>query len=158
MDAGNRYAGLWPRFLALFVDLLLFCAVFFPITRVVKGVWLMNPTNHRWNQGLFIFDPLCLVFLIAMGLYYILLEGLAGRTFGKWVVGLRVVNLAGGRPGLWRSTVRNLLRLIDSLPAFHILGVILILRSPERSRFGDRTAGTRVIHSRQGAPHPAQRM
>ena len=83
-----------------------------------------------------------------MGLYAVLLEGLAGRTPGKWAVGLRVVDLAGGRPGVWRSMVRNLLRAVDSLPAFQILGVILILRSPERVRFGDRVAGTRVVFAR----------
>jgi hypothetical protein len=44
--------------------------------------------------------------------------------------------------------VRNALRLVDSLPTLNILGVILILRSPERVRFGDRVAGTRVIQVR----------
>ncbi len=58
------------------------------------------------------------------------------------------MNLAGGLPGVRRSVVRNLLRAVDSLPAFQILGVILILRSPERARFGDRVAGTRVVFAR----------
>ena len=145
MNESRRFTGLWPRFIAQLVDLALFCAISFPVTRLVKGVWLMNPADHRWNRGLFIFDPLCLAFLVVMGLYYMLLEGLAGRTPGKWVAGLRVVNLAGGLPGVRRSVIRNLLRAVDSLPAFQILGVILILRSPERARFGDRVAGTRVV-------------
>jgi len=34
---------------------------------------------------------------------------------------------------------------VDSLPALNILGVVLIATSPERARFGDRVAGTRVI-------------
>ena len=61
-----QYAGLWERFLALLVDTLLFCACFFPITRLVKGVWLMSPNNHHWVRGWFISDPLCLIFLVIM--------------------------------------------------------------------------------------------
>jgi uncharacterized RDD family membrane protein YckC len=83
-----------------------------------------------------------------MVLYYVLMEGLFGGTLGKWVLGLRVVRTDGGRPGWWKGMVRNTLRLIDSLPAFNIQGVILILRSAERARFGDRIAGTRVIRVR----------
>jgi uncharacterized RDD family membrane protein YckC len=142
-----KYAGLMDRFWALLIDFLLFCACFFPATRMVKGVWLMSPEDHNWVRGWFISDPICLIFLIIMTLYMILLEGWLGFTLGKRLVGLRVIGKEGGRPGLWRSTVRNVLRLVDCLPTFNILGVILILRSSERARFGDRIAGTRVIRS-----------
>jgi uncharacterized RDD family membrane protein YckC len=64
------------------------------------------------------------------------------------MVGLRVVRTDGGRPGLLRGAWRNVLRLVDGLPAFNILGIVLILRSAERARFGDRVAGTRVIRVR----------
>jgi uncharacterized RDD family membrane protein YckC len=143
-----QYAGLAVRFAALAIDTLLFCAVFFPVTRIVKGVWIMRATDHRWAGGLFITDPLCLTFLALMVLYFVLLEGWVGATLGKWLLGLRVVRAEGGPPGLARSAVRNFLRLVDGLPAFSILGVVLILRSPERARFGDQVAGTRVIRSR----------
>jgi uncharacterized RDD family membrane protein YckC len=130
------------------IDTLLFCAVFFPVTRIVKGVWIMRVSDHRWVSGLFITDPLCLTFLALMVLYFIVLEGWFGATLGKWVMGLRVVDEDNEVPGLARSALRNMLRLVDGLPAFSVLGVILILRSPENARFGDRVAGTRVIRSR----------
>jgi uncharacterized RDD family membrane protein YckC len=145
---GVRFAGLWPRFLALFIDFLLFCAVFFPVTRLVKGVWIMSAADHLWNDGLFITDPLCLAFLGVMVLYFILLEGLVGATLGKKIVGLRVRGVGGGKPGLVKSLIRNILRIVDGLPALNILGVILIITSEERARFGDRIAGTRVEHVR----------
>jgi len=148
MKNESPYASLWERFLALLVDTLIFCAFFFPITRLVKGVWLMSPYDHRWTRGWFIFDPLCLVFLVIMALYFVLLEGLAGATLGKWLMGLRVVRIDGSRPGLFKSALRNALRVVDSLPTLHILGAILIARSAERARFGDRVAGTRVIRVR----------
>lgn len=108
----------------------------------------MSPSGHAWNYGWFVTDPLCLAFLAALVLYFILLEGLFDATLGKRLWGLRVANTDGGRPGIRRAAVRNLLRIVDALPAFNILGVILILRSPERARFGDRIAETRVVLKR----------
>ena len=145
MNAVPRPAGLWLRFLALTVDYLIFAAVFFPVTRVVKGVWLMGAGDHRWAGTVFITDPLCLGFLVLMLFYFVLLEGLAGATFGKRLVGLRIVSVDGRRPGLARALWRNLLRFVDGLPALNIVGIVLILTSPERARFGDRVAGTRVL-------------
>lgn len=148
MQELTRFAGLWPRFLALFIDLLFFCAIFFPVTQLVKGVWIMNAADHRWNSGLFITDPLCIAFLAIMILYFVFLEGLLGVTLGKWVFGLRVEGVGRGKPGLIRGFLRNVLRIVDGLPAFSILGIVLILTSGERARFGDRIARTRVIRLR----------
>ncbi len=147
-QAEGRYASLWPRFLALAVDGLIFCALFFPITRLVKGVWLMSPADHRWVSGWFITDPLCMTFLVVMILYFVLLEGWLGVTPGKAALGLRVIGAGGGVPGLKAGALRNFLRVVDSLPTLNVLGIILILRSEEHARFGDRIAGTRVVRSR----------
>lgn len=145
-----HYAGAMIRFLALVIDLLVFCVFFFPITKLVKGVWLMSPSDHRWANGWFITDPLCLIFLAVMAAYFVLLEAYAGATIGKWISGLRVIHAGGkGKPGLAKSFLRNIGRMIDSLPACNILGVILIVASPEKARFGDRVAGTRVVHLRR---------
>jgi len=149
MKSDVCYAGLGVRFAALFVDLLVFCAFFFLITRLVKGVWLMSPNDHRWNSGLFISDPICIVFFILMILYYVLLEGWFGLTLGKWALGMRVIAVDGGKPGVKKAALRNVLRAVDSLPVFNILDALLILRSPERTRVGDRWARTRVVHVRK---------
>ena len=143
--AAPRHAGLWIRGAALVIDGLLFCALFFPLTYLLKGVWLMAPADHRWASGWFVSDPLCLGFLVLIFAYFTLLEGLRGATLGKWLLGLRVIGVDGGTPGLGRGLVRNLLRLVDGLPALSILGVLLIVTSDQGARFGDRIAGTRVL-------------
>jgi len=144
-----KFAGLGPRFAALLIDMLVFCIVFFPITYLVKGKWIMSPTDHLWNRGLIVFDPLCLFFLCAMFLYAVILEGVFGRTIGKLIVGLNVIGPNGSRPGLLRGIIRNVLRIVDGLPFLNIVGIILIVRSEERARFGDRIAKTRVIIRRE---------
>ncbi len=144
----KKYAGLLDRFLALIIDFFIFCAIFFPITRIVKGVWIMSASDHRWGRGLFITDPLCIAFLVFMFLYFIFLEGLAGATLGKFIIGLRVIDANGKKPGLLKSLFRNILRLIDGLPTLNILGIILIIITKENTRFGDMIAKTRVVKVR----------
>ncbi|MDD5426442.1 MAG: RDD family protein [candidate division Zixibacteria bacterium] len=141
----KQYASLGQRFLALIIDFLLLSMVFFPITRIVKGVWIMSSEDHRWDYGWLVTDPLCMVYLIVIVIYFVVLEGVLGATAGKGLMHLRVIRREGGYPGLKRALVRNLLRIVDALPAFNILGVILILLSTEKARFGDRVAGTRVL-------------
>jgi uncharacterized RDD family membrane protein YckC len=128
------------------VDFLLFSMVFFPVTKAVKGVWVLSATDHRWDRGLFVTDPLCIAFLAVMLLYFACFEGLLGATCGKWAAGLQVIRVEGGKPGLRRSFIRNILRIVDGLPAFSVLGIVLVLASPEKARFGDLVAGTRVIY------------
>jgi uncharacterized RDD family membrane protein YckC len=142
-----RYGGLWIRGLALLLDFLLFSAVFFPITRLVKGVWLMGASDHRWVYGSFVTDPLCVAFLVVIIVYFVVLEGLAGATVGKMLVRVRIVGTDGKRITMTQSLVRNVLRVVDSLPALNLVGIVLILVSPEKARFGDRVAKTRVIRA-----------
>jgi len=152
IEAGRprEYAGLWLRFLALLLDVLVLSAVFFPVTRIVKGTWIMAATDHRWARGVFISDPLCLVFLVVMFLYFVLFEGLVGATLGKRLLRLRVVGAHGPHVGLPSALLRNILRVVDGLPALGILGAILIATSVERARFGDRVAETRVVRVQPG--------
>lgn len=140
-----QFAGLGWRLAALVIDGVALSAVFFPVTRIVKGVWLMQPSDHRWDYGWIVTDPLCLAFLGAIFLYFIVSEGLFGATLGKRITRLRVTGVNGEPISIRQSTIRNLLRIVDGLPALNILGVVLILRSPQRARFGDRVAGTRVV-------------
>jgi uncharacterized RDD family membrane protein YckC len=98
----------------------------------------MGPSQHLWG----ISDPICLVFLVIIFTYLIIMEAYIGWTVGKRLLGIRVVDNNGGRIGLQKSIIRNLLRLVDGLPAFNILGIILIVSSEKGQRFGDRVART----------------
>ena len=101
----------------------------------------MTPEDHLW----IIFDPICAVFLVIIFAYFIFLEGMAGYTIGKVILGLRVRSLNGEKITLRQSLIRNSGRMIDGLPMFNILGVISIVKSPARQRIGDKLAKTLVI-------------
>ncbi len=146
--ARPRGAGAPVRFLAIVADLAVLSALFFPTTRLVKGTWIMSTADHAWVRGWLVTDPLCIAFLVVMFLYFVLFEAFMGATPGKWVLSLRVVGAGGSPPGLRKALVRNVLRLVDGLPAVGILAAVLIATSSDRTRLGDRIAGTRVIHVR----------
>jgi uncharacterized RDD family membrane protein YckC len=78
--------------------------------------------------------------------YHPVLEVLMhGRTPGKRRAGLRIVTRSGGTPGIGALLMRNVFRLIDSLPGFYLLGLLCCFMSAQRVRIGDLAAGTLLI-------------
>ena len=94
--------------------------------------------------------------------YDVAFEVLAGgRTPGKRWNGLRVVRTGGQPVGFVSSTIRNLLRVVDLLPGFYLVGIVSILVTKRNQRVGDLAAGTIVARAprrrraRFEAPPPA---
>jgi uncharacterized RDD family membrane protein YckC len=137
----NQKAGVLRRGIAWIADILFLSIFFFPITYWYSGKWVMGPEEHLWG----ISDPICLVFLFIIFAYLILMEAYVGWTVGKRIMGMRLVDGNSDKIGFSKSVIRNLLRLVDGLPAFNLLGTILIVSSPTGQRFGDRVTGTYVI-------------
>lgn len=81
----------------------------------------------------------------AMLLCFIAQEALFGATIGKWLTGIRVVALDGGRASFGAVVLRNLLRPLDAAPGFYLIGALSIALSPRAQRLGDRAAGTLVV-------------
>lgn len=73
----------------------------------------------------------------------------SGQTPGKRAVGIRVVR-AGGYPVTWVAVLaRNLLRVIDSLPATYGVALVVSFCDRERRRLGDVVARTVVVRERK---------
>jgi len=140
----NSKPGVIRRGLAWLLDILFLSVFFFPITYWYSGKWVMGPDEHLWG----ISDPICIIFLLIIFAYLIIMEAYIGWTVGKRLLGMRVVDDNDSRIGLQKSIIRNLLRLVDGLPAFNILGIVLIVSSEKGQRFGDRVAKTFVTNFR----------
>ena len=80
---------------------------------------------------------------VSVFLYHTLLEGFAGTTPGKLVMGLRVVN-TGDRRMIVAVALRNLLRLVDGL-AFYLPAFLVSAHNKNHRRIGDYVGGTAVI-------------
>lgn len=92
-------------------------------------------------------------FVISIG-YGILTEWYwRGQTLGKRLVRLRVMDAEGLRLRPSQVILRNLLRSVDLLPAFYLVGGLSVLLSRRAQRLGDLAANTIVIrHPRRTEP------
>jgi hypothetical protein len=68
-----------------------------------------------------------------------------GQSPGKRMAGVRVVTVNGGTPGAGAVLIRNIFRLIDSLPMLYFVGFATTLLSAQRVRIGDMAAGTLLV-------------
>jgi hypothetical protein len=84
-------------------------------------------------------------FLVGIG-YGILCEwGWRGQTLGKRLLKIRVVDVQGLKLHFSQVMIRNLMRVIDSIPFFYMVGGLACLLTPKAQRLGDLVANTVVI-------------
>ena len=149
---GYRVAGIGSRFLAALIDSLIILVLqlvvnigVLLVARFLFGFSLSgSDTGLAWLLG--IFGLVAFAFLWG---YYIFFEMLwNGQSPGKRRVGLRVMRMDGTPITLSESIIRNLVRLVDFLPAYYGVGVIAMFINSQSRRLGDLAAGTVVVHDR----------
>lgn len=80
-------------------------------------------------------------------LYHPFLEiVMQGRTPGKRMAGIRIVTERALTPDAGALIIRNVFRLVDSLPAFYVLGLVVAMFTARQVRIGDLAAGTLLIY------------
>lgn len=153
MEVSLPIAGVGGRSLAFIIDwhirALLATAWLFAATQVIEfvdevGITVSFQDATTLVTFLVIVPPLAIYFL-----YHPVLEVLMhGRTPGKRMAGVRVVTLEGHTPGLGPLLVRNIFRLIDSLPMFYVVGLTATLLTPRQVRLGDVAGGTLLVYEK----------
>lgn len=79
-------------------------------------------------------------------LYHPVLElAMLGNTPGKRYAGVAVVDESGAPPTAGAILIRNVFRLIDSLPVAYTVGLITVMMTARHVRFGDMVAGTVMV-------------
>ena len=110
---------------------------------VLSGDLVPRQIDVGWPFFLIVGLPALLIYL----LYHPVLEiVMHGRTPGKRIAGVRIVSLAGQVPEPGALLIRNLLRLLDSLPSFYAVGLIAVLTTRQSMRVGDLAAGTLLVY------------
>ena len=153
VDMTLRVAGPGTRSYAFVIDW--HVRVLLALAWILAGLLLRLELPGAFGGGptsmpflLTFFAPALLVYL----LYHPVLEvALRGRTPGKRMAGVRIVTREGATPGAGALLMRNLFRLIDSLPAFYVLGLSCCMLTAQRVRIGDLAAGTVLVLDEQGA-------
>jgi len=79
--------------------------------------------------------------------YFVFFEAKSGQTPGKKMLDMKVVNTDGSSIGYKESIVRNLLRIIDALIVFYMIGIAAVFITDKSQRIGDLAAGTVVVET-----------
>jgi len=143
-------AGIGSRFLAAIIDTLVIGAALALLGIVVGVAGARTGLTSGMASSVIAAIGALLSFLILWG-YYIVFELVwNGQSVGKRAIGLRVVR-EGGRPITFvSSAIRNLIRIVDFLPAFYGIGVIAMFIDRRARRLGDLAGGTLVVKERRG--------
>jgi uncharacterized RDD family membrane protein YckC len=139
-----RVAGLGSRFLAWLIDGLAILILIL-MGSAVGGILSIG------RAGLGSAVVHLSQFAVMWG-YFTLFEWLwHGQTPGKYLLGIRVIQWRGTAITFFQSTVRNLLRVADSLPiplplGPGLLGFVVAACNREQRRLGDLAGDTLVVH------------
>jgi len=140
-------AGLGSRFLAIFID-----------SAIVQGVSMIILTSLSAlvPRGVAIAIGITLNFVLTWGWHIYFETQMQGRTPGKRMLRLRVIDARGLPVSLYQSLVRNITRVLDFAPLFYGIGAIASMASPSRRRLGDIIADTLVIRDAQPLAYKGQ--
>jgi uncharacterized RDD family membrane protein YckC len=142
-------AGIGSRFIALLIDTLIWAAGLIVLGLVL---WAFKPAlqafsnlSYQWTVAVFTIT----IFLLNWG-YFTLFEAFwHGRTPGKRVARIRVIQQSGRAIGIFESMARNFIRYVDQIPFFYAVGVIAVFTTRQHQRLGDLAAGTLVVRDRE---------
>ena len=129
-------AGPASRFLAITIDMLCIFAASAVLEEVFGALKLVGA-----GQALFAIA----YFVLSIG-YGIATEWFwRGQTIGKRLIGLRVMDEHALHLEFSQIVVRNLLRFVDALPLFYLVGGAACFFSRYSQRLGDFAANTIVV-------------
>ncbi|MBV8113775.1 MAG: RDD family protein [Silvibacterium sp.] len=146
-------AGMGSRFLAILIDTLLQVAAYGALVLVFILVLSAAPKGaagelSRAGEKWLVAGLILVHFVMYWG-YFTLFEALwNGQTPGKKLFKIRVIQDSGRQITFFEAMIRNLVRAVDLLPSFYLVGVIAMACNRRHKRLGDLAAGTLVVHER----------
>jgi uncharacterized RDD family membrane protein YckC len=133
-------AGPITRFFAWSIDLACIFVITWFLGKVLYVLSVLNP-DIALAVILLVYFGVSIGYSIALEWYW------RGQTLGKRLLKLRVVDAQGLRLQFSQVAIRNLLRFVDALPAFYMIGGGMCALSKKFQRLGDFAANTVVIRN-----------
>jgi uncharacterized RDD family membrane protein YckC len=147
VDLSLVIAGPGSRSFAFLIDwhirLVIALAWLFGGLLITSGSLRLLPADAPWVITLVV-GPAALIYFLYHPVVELLMRG---QTPGKRMAGVRIVNREGGPPGTGAILIRNAFRLVDSMPAFYLVGLVCTFVTDQRVRIGDMAAGTLLVET-----------
>jgi uncharacterized RDD family membrane protein YckC len=135
-----EYAGFWPRFCAFLADLS-FCALLATPALALCGAAASLADEAAATIALVAVAILGVGVALSLAVYFPLLEGRFGKTFGKHLLGLRVRTEEGAEIGYGAAFLRRLSLYFEIL----VLDAIFVPFTEKKQRAFDMVAKTVVL-------------
>jgi uncharacterized RDD family membrane protein YckC len=113
-----------------------------------RGWHISAPVNPGSLWFMFVVTPPAAIYFLYHPVWEVATRG---RTPGKRMAGVQIVNRAGGAPSVGSLLARNVFRLIDSFPLGYAVGLITTMATRNYVRIGDLAAGTLLVYTRTDA-------
>lgn len=134
-------AGITARALAFIVDIMIVSLIAF--LAAVSGLYLVYGFNFAAYDSENVLLPLYLVLFVLASTYFVFLHGYGGKTAGKMLLGIKLINSEGEGVGLWEAFVRWVGYYISAV--FLFAGYLWSLIDAECQTWHDKIAGTYVV-------------
>lgn len=148
VDVELRIAAAGSRSYAFVIDwhiraVLALAWLFIALLVVAGNMNLFSQATNLHLGDMVVWLPAALIYFF----YHPVLEVLMrGSTPGKRMAGVRIVSRSGDLPGIGALLVRNVFRIVDSLPTAYLLGLAVVIFTEHSVRIGDLAAGTLLVH------------
>jgi uncharacterized RDD family membrane protein YckC len=134
-------AGFISRAMAIIIDILLVSLIAF--LAATTGLYLVNGFTLEGFGSENIFIPIYIVLFFLASTYFVFLHGYGGKTVGKILLGIELINNEGERVGFGAAFIRWLGYYISA--AFLFAGFLWSLVDSECQTWHDKLAGTYVV-------------
>jgi len=143
-----KLAGLGSRSSAQIIDFLIIAVIYaglFLILYLAEDIFLNSFFAFSSYVTAII---IMLIFFIFWGYFFLFELFMGGKTPGKKLLGIRVIQENGQSATALAILIRNLIRIIDFLPVYYFIGILMIFLHSKHKRLGDIVGGTLVVHER----------
>jgi uncharacterized RDD family membrane protein YckC len=160
---GSRYMAILLDWIVLGVAVII---IWLGVLALAAGGSVFREISGLFNEGELPSQPffwavalaIVVTFLLMFG-YYTTLETIwRGQTIGKRVAKIRTIRDDGTPISFIDVLLRNLLRIVDVLPVFYVVGGAASFFHPMHKRLGDLAAGTIVVKERELQLAPRERL
>lgn len=130
----EKYQTIFPRFIALLIDLLLVVPIGL-IDEAMKGLNLLPIINYIW----------LIISAFAFSLYFIITQGLYGKTLGKKIMKVKVVDISENPITFYHSFLRELPNLLFNFSSLFVITSPNLMNTDQNFNFSLNSLGNIIF-------------
>jgi uncharacterized RDD family membrane protein YckC len=149
--AGLKRAGFWWRSLAYIIDMIV---IGICVGIIASPFWVISLVAQSMDQtpplSALIIVMNMIVGLVTFGIlicYFVIMEGMFGRTVGKYITGLKTIKAEGMAVDYKDAVLRNIPKFFGNFVLIDAL-IMVFFFGKEKQRAFDKVADTIVVHVR----------